>query len=179
MHFGFDAFQKMKRIFSIAPVESLEKSWEWNAVLGDIRRSIRRCIGRALWVQCLALTGVYTPDPLTVTWASPVVCVRWFTAEAFAALDVGERPVTLREKHPLCVRVRCVPDASGGYLTASDGLKVTVRDWHVIFKRVTLGWHLRIGRRVLTSSGSLLCVRCPRLCPVEEPTALFVERAYK
>jgi hypothetical protein len=47
---GFGAFEKMKCIFSIAPVENLEKLRP-NVVLGDIGHNIGRCTGHALCVR--------------------------------------------------------------------------------------------------------------------------------
>ena len=51
----------------------------------------------------------------------------------------GPRPVITLTKHPLCVRVWCAPDAFGGYLTVSAGLKVTVRDRCASFNLRTRG----------------------------------------
>jgi len=66
----------------------------------------------------------------------------------------GARPVTLCVLHPLCVRVQCTPEASGAHLTASGGLKVTVRVQRARFKLVMCGYLLTIGHRVPASGGS-------------------------
>ena len=63
-------------------------------------------------------------------------------------------------KHPLCVRVRCVSDASGGYLTASGSLEVTVRNQHTWFKQWTRDCVLSTRHRGWAPGGS------PAACPV-------------
>jgi len=59
----------------------------------------------------------------------------------------GARLVTPCTKHPLYVRVRCVPDAFGVLLTAYDGLKVIIRDRRVRFKLGARGCPLGTGAR--------------------------------
>jgi hypothetical protein len=65
----------------------------------------------------------------------------------------GVSPVIPRIWQPLCVRVRCVPDASGAHLTASGGLNMTVRDRRAWFKQWTRGCFLSTRRSVPASGG--------------------------
>jgi len=155
----------MKHI-SIASVESLEKSQEcftlgnthWTLVLAssDAGPSVRCTISFWRW----RTTGI---GRWHRTRASHCTRVRCCLTSASAEARVSDtesirRPgsvrweCTDRVRYPctlqsLCVLVRCAQDASGG-------LKVTVRDRRVSFKRVTHGCHLCTGRRVPASGGT-------------------------
>ena len=172
--------------FSIAPVESLEKLRECpDAGLRGIGR--RSCVSGALSflaeVKGASDAGRILLACLVTHDVSKCASNRFLTAEHLRASDSLEsvrricsalrvriryweaRPVTLRVLHYLCVRVRCVPDAS-------VDLNMTVRDRYARLKRLTHGNLLSTGHMVWASGD-------PVFCPVEEPTTLFVWGAYK
>ena len=110
---GFSAFEKIKCIFSIAPVGNLEKSRECKHSPHALRGGTGRwplAFGVLSGVaECTGRTGV---SPMLSVWCAGGLAT-------LSAHESGEhrtlrvRPVTVRVCEALYARVRCAPDASG------------------------------------------------------------------
>jgi len=140
---GFGAFEKMKCIFSIAPMESLEKSSECFSLKNT---------HQTLWPQApdakpvtgvLSVSGIVRVEHQTLSagrgldvLASGVAWLQqwdWLRAPDARSESSATSPVILRVWQPLYVRDRCAPDASSTYLTVSGGSNWSVRDQRARF----------------------------------------------
>jgi len=146
---GFGAFEKIKCIFSITSMESLEKSRECFLLEKHSPNDGLGGTGCYSWVSdalsfLAEVKGAPDAQHRTVArhywrvrWC--LTRVRWCLTSARASVDAqgassGVSSVILHVWQPLYVHVRWVPDASGAHLTAFDSLNMTVRDRRAWFK---------------------------------------------
>jgi len=117
---GFDVFEKITCIFSIAPMGSLEKSREYFSLRNTHRTQVLAApdAASARPVRCLTLARVSrahrtrTEHCSLVRWClTPGSVSDWRAPDAQGASG-GSRSVTLRVCGALYTRVRCAPDAS-------------------------------------------------------------------